>query len=303
MAKISVVINTLNEEKNLPRLFASIKGFSDDVVVVDMNSDDATVDIAEKAGARVYTHKRTGYVEPARNFAVSKAKNEWILILDADESLTPTLSKRLIQILKNPSADYYRLPRKNFIFGTWVKHSRWWPDFNIRFFKKGKVSWNEVIHAVPMTQGTGIDLPPREDCAIIHYNYATVEDYLSRMNRYTSIQSQLLIESGYKFIWKDLIAKPWSEFLGRYLAGEGYKDGVHGIASAFLQAFSELILYLKVWQAEKFLPQSVNFSESKRELEKAKKELEWWILESEIKESNSLAVFVKRIKRKILSKR
>lgn len=303
MAKISVVINTLNEEKNLPRLLASIKGFADDIVVVDMNSDDATADVAEKAGARLYSHKRTGYVEPARNFAISKALGDWILILDADEVLTKTLAKRLTQIAKNPAADYYRLPRKNNIFGTWMKYSKWWPDYNIRFFKKGKVSWSEVIHSVPMTQGRGADLPLREDYAILHYNYATVEDYLSRMNRYTSIQSQLLIDSGYKFIWKDLIGKPGAEFIGRYLAGEGYKDGVHGLALAFLQAFSELILYLKVWQSEKFLPQSVTFPEAKRELEKTKKELDWWIYETQIKNQGPLASLSTKVVRKVFLKR
>ena len=303
MVKISVVINTLNEERNLPCLLASIKDFSDDVVIIDMNSDDNTQKIAEEFGARVFTHKRTGYVEPARNFAIIKAKNEWILILDADEVLTSTLSKKLLQIAKNPSADYYRLPRKNIIFGTWIKHSKWWPDYNIRFFKKGKVSWSEVIHSVPMTQGRGADLPAKEDYAILHYNYATVDDYLLRMNRYTTIQSQVLIDSGYKFIWKDLISKPATEFIGRYLAGEGYKDGVHGLSLAFLQAFSELVLYLKIWQSEKFLPQSVTFSEAKRELEHQKKELEWWMYETEIKNQGPLASLSTKVIRKVFLKR
>lgn len=303
MAKISVIINTLNEERNLPRLLASLRGFSDDVVIIDMNSDDNTQKIAKGFGARVFTHKRTGYVEPARNFAITKAKNEWILILDADEVLTSTLSKKLLQIVGSPSADYYRLPRKNIIFGTWIKHSKWWPDYNIRFFKKGKVSWSEVIHAVPMTQGTGIDLAPKEDYAILHYNYATVEDYLSRMNRYTSIQSQFLADSGHKFIWKDLISKPATEFIGRYLVGEGYKDGVHGLSLAFLQAFSELVLYLKVWQSEKFLPQSVTFPEARRELEKTKKEFDWWMYETEIKNQGPLASLSTKVIRKVFLKR
>ncbi|MCJ7805574.1 glycosyltransferase family 2 protein [Patescibacteria group bacterium] len=303
MAKISVVINTLNEERNLFCLLASIKEFAEDIVVVDMNSDDSTADIAEKAGARVYTHKRTGYVEPARNFAISKALGDWILILDADEVLTKTLAKKLTQIAKNPTADYYRLPRKNIIFGTWIKHSKWWPDYNIRFFKKGKVSWSEVIHSVPMTQGRGADLPAKEDYAILHYNYATVDDYLVRMNRYTTIQSQVLIDSGYKFIWKDLISKPATEFIGRYLAGEGYKDGVHGLSLAFLQAFSELVLYLKIWQAEKFLPQSVTFPEARRELEKTKKEFDWWMYETEIKNQGPLASLSTKVIRKVFLKR
>lgn len=135
MTKISVVINTLNEEDNLPRALASVKKFADEIVVVDMKSDDKTVDIAKKAGAKVYEYKRIGYVEPARNFAIGKATGKWILIIDADEQLPGSLVKELKKIVKNPSANYYRLPRKNLIFGKWVKHSRWWPDYNIRFFQ------------------------------------------------------------------------------------------------------------------------------------------------------------------------
>ncbi len=95
MDKISVVINTLNEEENLPRVLASVKNFADEIVVCDMHSEDGTVEIAKKAGAKVYKHKRIGYVEPARNYAISKTTGEWILILDADEQVPKALIKEL----------------------------------------------------------------------------------------------------------------------------------------------------------------------------------------------------------------
>ena len=117
---ISVVINTRNEEKNLPRCLASVKGLADEIVVTDMESIDKTVEIAKKAGAKVFKHKQTGYVEPARNYAISKATGEWILILDADEETPPSLVKKLKQLVKTGKADYYRLPRKNIVFGRWL---------------------------------------------------------------------------------------------------------------------------------------------------------------------------------------
>jgi glycosyltransferase involved in cell wall biosynthesis len=202
VARISTVINTLNEEENLPRALASVKDFADEIVVVDMHSDDQTVDIAKKSGARVFEHDRTGYVEPARNFAISKAEGDWILILDADEELSQSLSKSLRKIADNPAADYYRLPRKNIIFGRWIKHTGWWPDYNIRFFKKGCVSWNEIIHSVPTTQGAGSDLKADEENALVHHNYRTAEQYVERMNRYTSYQAKELAGSGRKFVWQ-----------------------------------------------------------------------------------------------------
>ena len=294
MTKISVVINTFNEEKNLPKALASVKGFADEIVVVDTMSEDKTVDIAKKAGARVYEHKRTGYVEPVRNFAIGKATGKWILIIDADEELPKGLAKKLKEIVKNPDANYYRLPRKNLIFGKWVKHSRWWPDYNIRFFQKEFVSWSEVIHSVPMTQGKGLDLSAKEDLAIIHNNYVSIEQYIERMNRYTSFQAKGLAKEGYKFSWKDVIAKPISEFLSRYFVGEGYKDGFHGLALALLQGFSELVLYLKVWQSEKFMEQEINIKEVVKTMKKQERDLHYWQADTLLKNGGGILQKIKR---------
>lgn len=295
MARISVVINTLNEEKNLPKALASVRELADEVVVVDMKSDDKTQDVAKKGGAKVYEHKRMGYVEPARNYAIGKATGDWILILDADEELTSKLTEKLKGITKKPEADYYRLPRKNIIFGKWIKHSRWWPDYNIRFFKKGYVSWSEIIHSVPVTRGKGLDLPAEEDIAIIHYHYTSIEQYVERLNRYTSEHVKLKIKDGYKFEWPDLIKKPTGEFLSRYFQGEGYKDGIHGLALAGLQAFSELVLYLKVWQAQKFRKHKHELGELVEVMKDAESDVHYWQADALLKQGGGL---IQRIKRR-----
>lgn len=294
MGKISVVINTLNEEKNLPRAIASISQLADEVVVCDMKSDDKTQEVAKKLGAKVYEHARTGYVEPARNFAIAKAKGDWILILDADESISSSLSTRLRKIVKNPDADYYRLPRKNIIFGKWIRHSRWWPDYNIRFFKEGHVKWSEIIHSVPETRGKGLDLPAEESLAIIHYHYESIEQYIERLNRYTTEHAKLLIAEGYKFFWKDLIGKPTNEFLSRYFQGQGYKDGLHGLALAGLQAFSELTLYLKVWQTEKFRSQKLEIREVIDIMKEEELDIHYWQADTLFKEGGGIKERIKR---------
>lgn len=296
MGSISVVINTRNEEKNLPRALASTKGLAEEIVVVDMESSDKTWEIAKRAGAKVYLHKPTGYVEPARNFAISKATGDWVLILDADEEI----SKKLAQILKqiagdSESVDFYRLPRKNIIFGKWIKHSRWWPDYNIRFFKKGKVAWGEIIHSVPETQGKGLDLKAIEDNAITHHNYESIEQFIDRLNNYTTQHAKLLIKDGYKFSWRDVIAKTTAEFISRYFAGEGYKDGLHGLALAKLQAFSELVLYLKVWQLERFKKVDINVTEAVHEMKTEGFQLHYWQADAMVKEGGGI---IQRIKRK-----
>ena len=296
MQKLSVVVNAQDVEKDLPRALASINNITDEIVVVDQESSDKTAEIAKKFGAKVFSFKKVEYVELARNFAISKATNPWILILDADEEISGALGAQIQKILKNPKADYYRISRKNIIFGHWIKHTQWWPDYQIRLFKKGSVSWNEIIHSIPMTQGKGDEVEAKEELSIIHHNYDSVEEYLQRMDRYTSAQSDLLVRDGYKFVWTDLIGKPFKEFVSRYFGGEGYKDGIHGLALSLLQAFSELTLYLKVWQEEKFIDENPKLSEVVSTFRNKEKDLHFWESDALYKESGKIS---DRIRRKL----
>lgn len=296
MSKISVVINTFNEESHIANALDSVKDFADEIVVVDMKSDDNTQEIAKKYKAEVYEYERTGYVEPARNFAIEKATGDWILILDADEEVTNQLVEKLKQIAEEDNFDYVAIPRKNNVFGKWLQHSRWWPDYNIRFFKKGKVTWDSQIHSVPMTSGKGFDLPIDEEMAIIHHHYETIEQYIERLNRYTTKQAEGKKEDGYTFNWKDALSKPSSEFLSRYFFGQGYKDGLHGLAVASLQAFSELVMYLKVWQLEKFPEREVPYKEVIQTMKKVNKDENYWYADTYVKEHGG---FTNKVKRKL----
>lgn len=295
MPKISAVINTKNEEKNLPRALASVKGLADEIIVVDMHSTDDTVEIAKKVGARVYLYEEAGYVEPARNFAISKATGDWILILDADEELRNKVRTQLRTLVQHPKADFYRLPRKNIIFGKWIKHSRWWPDYNIRFFKKGKVSWSEIIHSVPETQGRGLDLPAEEENAIVHYNYTSISQFIERLNRYSDIQAKFLVKNGYVFDWRDLIKKPVAEFISRFFVGEGYKDGIHGLSLGILQAFSEFVVYLKAWEHGDFKEEELDQDKIGNEMKDAQTEINYWLIKSGIKKQTVLGRVLQKL--------
>jgi len=294
--KLSVVINAQNVEKDLPRALASIKDIAGEIVVVDQESTDNTVEIAKKFGAKVFIHPKVEYVELARNFALRQAQGQWLLVLDPDEEVSQGLAQKIKKILENPKADYYRIPRKNMIFGKWIEHSLWWPDYQIRLFKKGSVSWNEIIHSVPMTQGAGGEIEEKEELAIVHHNYDSVEQFIEKLNRYTSVHSELLIKDGYKFVWTDIINKPFKEFVSRYFNGEGYKDGIHGLALSLLQAFSELTLYLKVWQKEKFVDENPKLSEVVKTLRSQEKDLHFWESDALYKESKK---FSDRLRRKL----
>ncbi|KKR82564.1 MAG: Glycosyl transferase, family 2 [Candidatus Daviesbacteria bacterium GW2011_GWA1_41_61] len=296
--KISVVINTLNDDTTISRAVKSAS-WANEVVVCDMHSEDKTVEIAKKSGARVVDHERQKYVELARNFNISQSKNEWVLILDPDEEIPSTLAEKLTDLVQKDEVSYMEIPRKNIIFGKWMQDSMWWPDYNIRFFKKGSVRWGDEIHRPPKTEGKGLKLPDEEKYALNHYHYTSISQFIERMNRYSSAQAEELQKGGYKFHWPDLITKPLSEFLGRYFANSGFKDGLHGLALSLLQAFSFLTVYLKVWEMEKFTQQEVRLSEVKNVSQKAGQEIKYWFKYGDLS-SNPVVNLAQRIRNKLL---
>ena len=254
--RVSAVVNTYNEEHNISRCLKSVDPYVDEIVVGDMHSVDKTVEMIRKFTDKVWQHEYVGYVEPARNFAISKAEGDWIFLIDADEVLPNTLGEQLRKLTDRSNHAFYRIPRRNFIFGKNLIHSGWWPDYQIRFFKKEAVSWNDEIHSIPFTHGNGTDLPAKTENALIHYHYDSIAQFLDRMNRYTTQEVRQLRRDGYAFTWKNVLTKPGNEFLTRFFAWEGYKDGFHGLALSCLQALSFLIVELKVWEADRF--QEVN---------------------------------------------
>ena len=158
-----------------------------------------------------------------------------------------------------------------------MQHSRWWPDYNIRFFKRGFVEWDEKIHSIPLTKGRGIDLSADENFAIIHHHYQTISQFIQRLDRYTSQQLHILQNDKYQFEWTDLITKPTNEFLSRYFSGQGYKDGLHGLALALMQSFSELVLYVKAWEAVKFIDKNITTTQIETIFRKFFKDYSWWL--------------------------
>lgn len=293
---LSVVITAWNEEKNLPRAVASVKDLADEIIVVDTESTDKTVVVARELGCRVFHHPNTRIVEPVRNFSISKASGDWILLLDADEEVTPSLGAEITKIIASDNYAYCRIPRKNLIFGRWIKSSHWWPDYVYRLFKKGAVTWQEKIHSIPLTTGAGYDFPLEEKFSLVHHNYESVSQYVDRLNRYSDVQSANLLSTAYRFTWMDLILKPGAEFTSQLFSRKGYLEGVHGLALALLQAFSELVVYLKVWQASGFAQHEISGSIDKPLLSLGR-DLRWWILERRIRSTSGLTKVYWRLRR------
>ena len=297
---ISAVVHTFNEQRNIERCLSSLT-WTDEIIIIDMGSTDKTVEISKSFTSKIYQHPYTGFVEPARNFGINKTKGNWIIIVDADEEIPKTLINYLKIEIEAPKADYYRLPRKNIIFGKWMKHSGWWPDYQIRFFKKGAVVWNDKLHGIPITRGIGADLDAVENFSMTHHNYQSVEQYLARLNRYTAISAKELFLSNQKFSPNLIFQKTTQEFVNRYFVWKGYKDGVHGLVLSLLQSILELITYIKLWELEKFQEKKVSLQETKMLFHEDYKMKEYWLINELLNQSPSFfhRIYLK-LKRKLL---
>jgi len=275
---ISVVLTVRNEEKIIADCLNSVK-WADEIIVVDDSSTDNTNKIAKKYTDKVYLHKSVGYVEPVRNFAVAKATGDWILVLDADERIYVSLAHRLREIANTEKeAAGIEIPRKNIIFGKWIKHTGWWPDYQMRFFKKGKLIWSERIHEQPESAGKSIQLESKEELSIIHFHYQKISEFLEKMNRYTDIEAKAYIKSDENFNWTDMVTKPFDEFLSRFFARSGYRDGLHGLVLAILQAISMFVVTLKVWEQKGFqeVEAKILLKQTEKEVRNMKKEILYW---------------------------
>lgn len=248
---ISVVLVNFNEAKKLERCFKSLVGFADEIVVLDLGSSDQSSAVCQKYGAKVFKHEFVTYVEKIRNHAVSKAKGDWILVLDPDEVIQDRLKDELKQIALEDKFAAVNIPRKNVFFDRWIAHSNWWPDKHVRFFKKGVVRWSDKIHQYPKVSGQILVLDSKEDLAIVHFGYESITEFLDRQNRYSAIAAENLIADGFKFSWLNFFWTPIREFLVRFIRHAGFLDGIYGFALTVLMMIYQLQIMIKLWELEK----------------------------------------------------
>lgn len=292
MQKISAVIIAKNEESKIEETLKSVS-FADEIIVIDDESTDKTVTIAKKYTDKIYSHKSKGYVEAVRNFALSKATGDWILLLDADETVPKSLAEKLQEIIKDDTVEYCKIPRKNIIFGKWIQYSKgWWPDYQLRFFRKGKVVWPEKIHAQPEVTGKGIILPPSEDYALRHINYESISQFMEKLERYTT---QEALEKGENKNLENAFKMPTKEFVSRFFAQEGYKDGMHGLMLSLLEALSQEVLFAKQWEKTGFsdVEQASFLKKNYEAMQKSALEIEYWYLTTLINEATNPLVKAK----------
>ena len=239
--KISATIITYNEERNLPRAIESLR-CADEVLVVDSGSTDRTVEIAEKLGARVMESSWPGYAKQ-KNLAAENAAHDWILSLDADESLSEALEGEIWRLKKNgPEFDGYTMPRMAKYLGRWIHHSGWYPDRKIRLYNRQKARWQgEFVHESVKVDGR----IGHFESNLLHFTCDSLSEHLRVMDRYTTLAAEQLLAIGEKPTWGRLIFEPPWTFFRTYVLKAGYLDGVEGLAIANMAALYNFVKYAK----------------------------------------------------------
>ncbi len=300
---ISVVINTKNAAETLQRTLESVKGWADEIIIVDMKSTDGTLKIAKKFTKKIFEYEDVGYVEPARNFALSKASEEWVFVLDADEEVPSELKNLVKQVTEGTAvltqpADAYWIPRKNIVFGKWIEKTGWWPDYQLRLFKNGEVQWSDEVHVPPKVHGKAQFFPAQEDISLIHHNYQTISQFTDRLNRYTSAE---VLKTGVgdseHFTPEAAIQVFTAEFIQRFFVHKGIDEGMHGISLSYLQSMYQLIVLLKRWEKHNFKIMPAEQLKTIRALRQVQRELNYWIADWQIHNSSGLENIWWRVRR------
>jgi glycosyltransferase involved in cell wall biosynthesis len=297
---LSVVISAFNEEKKLGLCLSSVAKLADEMIVIDNTSTDKTAKIAKSFKASVYKRENNLMLNINKNVGFEKAKGNWILNLDADEEVTEELKEEIRHIVEldlTQAKKGYWIPRKNIIFGKWIQYGLWWPDKQLRLFQKesGKFPCKHIHEYIEVIGEIGELTEP-----YIHYNYDSVSQYLTKLERCTTSEAIALEEAQYQVSWFDAIRFPLSDFLKIFFAQSGYKDGLHGLVLSLFQGFYSFIVFTKLWEKEQFSQKSVTFPAISEEFEKQGREFSYWMLTAKIKESHhALQTFLFKIRRRL----
>lgn len=283
---ISVVISSFNGGSKIAKCIESVKGFADEIIVINNESTDDTLKVAQKYTSHVFTRPNNPMLNINKNYGFKKATGDWILNFDDDEQATPELAREIKEKIEQESdVSGYWIPRKNIIFGKWIENSIWWPDYQLRLFKNGKGKFEEKhVHEYIQIEGETEKLIN----PMMHDNYSSVSQFIQKMDRiYTESEVDKIISEGKKMTTLDAIRYPANDFLKTFFFQKGYKDGLHGLVLSLLQSCYALVVFAKVWEKQGFKEDNSShfLNDVEQEAKRVGNEFSFWFLSEKIKKS------------------
>jgi glycosyltransferase involved in cell wall biosynthesis len=247
--RISVVIITKNEEKNIRACLESVKGWADEIIVVDDFSVDRTVELAREFTDKIF-QKKMEVEGTHRNWAYSQANNSWILSLDADERLTDELKSEISKVLDQTDNQFsgFTIPRRNYIGDYWIKHGGLYPGAQLRLFKKGKFKYEEVeVHPRAFLDGDCGHL--RSD--MIHYSYEDFSDFLRKLDAQTTLEAKKWFNTNRNMSFGHALWRTIDRFFRTFLRKKSRKDGFIGFMIAYFASLYQIMSYAKYWEMKR----------------------------------------------------
>lgn len=238
---LTVIILTRNEKNNIEAGIQTAK-FADEIIVVDSGSEDNTIELAEKAGAKVFLHPFEGFAAQ-RNFGLQQVTTDWVMYLDADERITKEAARQIQKAVEYNEQCYYDIKRINFIFGQKQDHGAHRPDYPKRLFPTDSVTWEGVVHESPC-----VNLPKKRiSDPLEHHTYSNWEMYFDKFNQYTTLMADKMQQEGKKAGLSDMTIRPLFAFFRAYVIWQGFRDGLLGFIMSVIHAQYTFTKYIKLY--------------------------------------------------------
>jgi glycosyltransferase involved in cell wall biosynthesis len=240
-----VVVLARNEAANIVACLDSVNWADRLCVLLDTRSTDRTAELARAAGAEVRQREFVNFADQ-RNAALEIFDAEWVFFVDADERGTPGLGPEVRRVIEDESTVGWWVPRRNYIWGRWIRHAGWYPDYQLRLLRRGWAHYDPTreVHEVVILAGQGGYL----ENPLIHHNYATVGQFLRKQDSYADYEASVLLRRGIRPRPHSLVLQPLREWRRRYCTLQGYKDGAHGLLLSLLMGYHMFVVY---WRARR----------------------------------------------------
>lgn len=251
MQKISISIITHNEAANIEACLSSVS-WADEIIVVDAHSSDETAAICQRLGVRVISRVWNGFAEQ-KQFALEQCSHPWVLSLDADERVRPELAVAIRQMLAGgeQSAQGYRIARRSYFLGRWIRHCGWYPGYQVRLFRRDRTRVSQSrVHEGFLVDGVVATLPGDID----HYSHPSLHDSLAKLNRYSTLEALDRLQRK-QVRWPDFITHPLAAFLRKYIGQGGFRDGIPGFLLCWVSALLKMVMYMKIWHLQHLPPE------------------------------------------------